>query len=270
MLVIVTSVISGWIFLNWLYQAESFPIKQVELSNQLKNQGRKELQMVAAGAIKGGFFSLDVDSFRSELLFKLPWVETVAVRKIWPDRLLVSITEYQPVGRWASIDKKADGLINKKVDDSIENDWDNMELLSRNGIVFFPRISIKQRETFNKMALLTGPEKSAKNILKMCLKINENLKQLNSRVRQCGMNERRSWLITLDNETLIKLGKGNVMHNLARYNHIFSGQLKKYFEQVEYADLRFSNGFSIKWKAVDNEQNVQGNDVQTNRNKQDI
>jgi len=265
LIVIIACVISGWFFVRWLYQPESFPIRQVELVNQLNNQGRKELKTVAADAIKGGFFSLDVDKFRGELLFRLPWVESVAVRKIWPDRLLVSITEHQVVGRWLSIEKKDYHSAKKGAD--------NIELISRNGVVFYPQLTSRQNNKFNQMAVLTGPEISAKKILKHCFKINESLKQLDSRVQRCGMNERRSWLITLDNGIVIKLGKENMMPNLIEFNHIFSGQLKKYFELIENADLRFSNGFSIKWKNITNEDDTKTNERsadQTNGNRQEI
>ena len=132
-----------------------------------------------------------------------------------------------------------------------------MELLSRDGIVFSPELSEKQRKKFNGLAVLTGPEMSTKNILETCFSINENLKPLKTRVKQCGMNGRRSWLITLKNGIIIKLGKDNVMQNLTQYIDVFSGQLSQYFEKIDYADLRFSNGFSVKWKVETNDRNKQ-------------
>ncbi len=242
--------VSSWFFVDWLYQPDSFPIKQVKLENQLKNQKSKELQVIASKAVNGGFFSLDIDKFRSELLFSLPWVEEVRVRKVWPDKLLVSIKEHQPISRWASIDK---------VQKNPEQSQNDIELLSRNGVIFYPKLTDKQTKKFNRMAVLSGPEMNAKIILETCVKINKSLKKLNSRVQQCGMNGRRSWLITLSNGIVIKLGKENVMQNLHQYIDVFSDQLSKYFDQVDYADLRFSNGFSVKWKVTNDESNMQTN-----------
>ncbi|RKZ97667.1 MAG: hypothetical protein DRQ43_02650 [Gammaproteobacteria bacterium] len=53
-----------------------------------------------------------------------------------------------------------------------------------------------------------------------------------------------------DNEMNIKLGKEKIMHQLERFIEVFSGQLKHYLDSVQSADLRYSNGFSIKWKSV--------------------
>ncbi len=242
--------VSSWFFVDWLYQPDSFPIKQVKLENQLKNQKSNELQVIASKAVNGGFFSLDIDKFRSELLSSLPWVEEVRVRKFWPDKLLVSIKEYQPISRWISIDN---------VQKNPQHSQNDIELLSRNGVIFYPKLTDKQTKKFNRMAVLSGPEMNAKIILETCVKINNSLKKLKSRVQQCGMNGRRSWLITLNNGIVIKLGKENVMQNLHQYIDVFSNQLSKYFDQVDYADLRFSNGFSVKWKVTNDESNMQTN-----------
>jgi cell division protein FtsQ len=244
LIIFILFIVSAWLSVDWLYKPGNFPIKQVKLENKLNNQEAKELQRVASQAVNGGFFSLDISQFRTELLQNLPWLKEVSVRKVWPDSVLVSIKEHQPVGRWISIENRTKG----------ENElYDKIELLSRNGIIFFPELSDKQRTKFNGLAILTGPKLSTNNILETCFKINADLKRLKSRLKKCGMNERRSWLITLDNGLDIKLGKENVMQNLAQYIDVFSVQLAKYFNQVEYADLRFANGFSIKWKVQTNE-----------------
>lgn len=232
--------VSAWFFIDWLYKTENFPIKKVELVNKLENQESAELQTIASRAINGGFFSLDVDKFRAELLAKLPWVEAVTVRKIWPNRLLVAITEHKPVVRWTS---------------STQDETRQFRLLSDKGIIFQPELTSFQLKKFNKTALFFGPEMSEKKVFKTCVQLNENLKKLNdasgsysSTIKQCGMNERRSWLLTLDSGVIIKLGKENIIQSLNQFITVFSTQLKQYYEQLETVDLRFSNGFSVNWK----------------------
>lgn len=243
LLTLIALIVSVWLFIDWLYKTENFPIKKVELVNKLENQESGELQAIASRAINGGFFSLDVDSFRAELLSKLPWVETVTVRKIWPNKLLVAITEHKPVVRWSLPVKE-------------ESEAVSTRLLSDKGVIIQPRLNSFQEERFNKMALFFGPEMSEEKVFEKCLQLNESLKKLidasasyNSTLKQCGMNERRSWLLTLDSGVIIKLGKENIIQSLSQYITVFTTQLKQYYEQVETVDLRFSNGFSVKWKA---------------------
>ena len=235
-LTLVTLVVSAWLFVSWLYKPGNFPIRKVELVNKLENQDSTELQQIAAGALNGGFFSLNVEQFRTELLTKLPWIKSVSVRKIWPNKLLVSIAEHQPVVRWLSVQKGA--LATK-----------GFELLSNEGIVFRPNFTTEQQLDFAKMALLTGPQGSAGNVLKRCYQISESLQELGAGIKQCGMNERRTWMLVLNNGIDVKLGKENIMRQLDQFIRVFSGQLNQYLKSVDYVDLRYSNGFSVKWNS---------------------
>jgi len=253
LLLLLTSfaVIASFMMLfNWLNSPKNFPFKKVELVNSLKNQESSELQQIAAKALNGGFFSLDVDAFRAELLTTLPWVKSVSVRKIWPDKLLVEISEYKPIVRWHSV-----GALIKA-----ENRY---QLLSQDGVIFEPMLTAAQKVKFDKMALFSGPIMAVKKVLEKCLIMNESVKLLGLEIKQCGMNKRRTWALSLKPKSLlatdlnkkntiamnIKLGKENIMQQLERFVQVFSGKLKQYLSSVEYADLRYSNGFSIKWIA---------------------
>ncbi len=225
----------GVFFINWLYTPGSFPITKIELVNHLQNQESRELQKISAQAIKGGFFSLNVEKFRNELLQALPWVKAVSIRKIWPDRLLVSIEEHKPVARWQSVVRNT------------EADNKHYNLLSNEGLVFKPELSTEQKKKFNHLALLQGPDGSSKKIMQACYKMNEHLKRIGFGIRKCGMNARRTWMLELVNGMEIKLGKEKNIQKLDRLIRAFNGQLKAYRDLVAYADLRYSNGFSIKW-----------------------
>ncbi|WP_198266308.1 cell division protein FtsQ/DivIB [sulfur-oxidizing endosymbiont of Gigantopelta aegis] len=240
LLIIVLSslVIVASVFVNWLVKPGNFPFKKVELVNQLANQESRELQEVAAKVLNGGFFSLNVDYFRQDLLAKLPWVKMVSVRKVWPDKLLIEITEYRPVVRWQSVDK-------------------TLHLLSQEGVIFSPRLTMNQKEKFARLALFSGPESSAETVLQQCFTMNNNLKKIALTIKKCGMNKRRAWFLELTSTEVnllddidIQLGKENVMQQLERFVQVFSGKLKRYLSSIERVDLRYANGFSVKWNEV--------------------
>ncbi|MCP3848654.1 MAG: FtsQ-type POTRA domain-containing protein [Gammaproteobacteria bacterium] len=247
MVVISSLLISTVLLFNWLNEPENFPFKKVELVNRLENQESRELQKIAAKALNGGFFSLDVDAFRADLLSQLPWVKSVSVRKVWPNKLLVSITEHKPVVRW-------------KTESAVSKTAKGYQLLSQEGLIIEPELTEQQKLKFNRMALLSGPETSAENVLRRCVEFSKSLEAIGLGVKHCGMNKRRAWQLSLiqgikasshneaDIKIEIKLGKENILQQLKRFIRVFSGKLKHYLNAVEYADLRYSNGFSIKWK----------------------
>lgn len=240
-LTLIGLVVSTWMFISWLNKPGNFPIKKVELINKLENQGSRELQKVAANALNGGFFSLNVELFRTELLTHLPWVKNVSVRKMWPDKLLIEIIEHKPVVRWLSTQKDKNSKAGSK-----------MDLLSNEGVVFTPKLTEEQKKRFSSWALFNGPINSAGMILKYCVQMNEQLKQLDLSLVRCGMNERRSWVINLNNNMTVKLGKEDVMQKLNRFISVFMNQLKQYLDVVDSADLRYANGFTIQWNSENN------------------
>lgn len=236
LLMIFVGLLTGsWLFMSWLTKPGNFPFKKIELVNQLENQKSKELQRMTANVMNGGFFSLNVEQLRADLLAKLPWVKSVSVRKVWPDKLLLKIIEHKSVARWLSVEKNSD--------------LDETQLLSQNGIVFNPVLTDKQERQFAQMTLLMGTNSNAEKVLTNCVQINKKLKQLGLAVKECGMNERRSWKLklSLNNDLDLKLGKEKIIQKLERFINVFSGQLKQYLSSVESVDLRYSNGFSVKW-----------------------
>ncbi|MCW8930038.1 MAG: FtsQ-type POTRA domain-containing protein [Gammaproteobacteria bacterium] len=271
MVIIFSLLVSLVMFVNWLNEPDNFPFKKVELVNRLENQESNELQMVAANALNGGFFSLNVDEFRAELLDKLPWVKSVSVRKVWPNKLLVEIVEFIPVVRWVSAEnyllseKEGINFSEKKTDDFINFKLKNYQLLSQDGTIFEPKLTESQKLKFGKMALLSGPKISAKQVLERCVGISKDIKKLDLGIKHCGMNKRRTWKLSLiqngDVYFDMKLGKEDVIQKLERFIKIFSGKLKQYLGSIESADLRYSNGFSIKWNTQHQSQNGLQKDV---------
>jgi cell division protein FtsQ len=74
----------GWLGLQAL-DPEQWPIRAVRIE----------------GEATTGLLLVDVDAVR-HALEELPWIERAYVRRLWPDRLLLTVVEQQPVARWWS------------------------------------------------------------------------------------------------------------------------------------------------------------------------
>ena len=89
-----------------LSQPGSLPLRVIEIKGELQHLDRTEIQEVVEQTIDGGFFTCDMNALRAAVV-SLPWVEDVSVRRHWPDRLSMSVTEQVPLARWSD-----DALIN--------------------------------------------------------------------------------------------------------------------------------------------------------------
>ncbi len=76
----------------------AFPFQQITV-NGANHTATQSAARTLSGKLAGGFFSMDLKTVHSQ--FKhLPWVRDAQLRRIWPGRLVVELTEHQPAAAW--------------------------------------------------------------------------------------------------------------------------------------------------------------------------
>jgi cell division protein FtsQ len=90
-------VLGGGLF--WLAQRPWFAIKRIEVHGELYHVTESAIAAALRGKLKGNFFSLPLDEAR-RVFESVPWVASASIRRSWPDRLVVSLTEHRPLGQW--------------------------------------------------------------------------------------------------------------------------------------------------------------------------
>ena len=88
--------------LYWLLMPQRFPVSQVELTGELKNTTRAQIEAVLPRA-SGNFFAVALGGVRASVE-RLPWVRRVSVRRVWPDRLQIFVEEHVALARWGTGD----------------------------------------------------------------------------------------------------------------------------------------------------------------------
>lgn len=84
-----------------LFNPNYFQIKQLTLTGDAAHVDREVLHKTVKQLIDGNYFSLDSKNIILALQ-KIPWVETVRLRRQWPGTLLIHIQEYQPLALWGN------------------------------------------------------------------------------------------------------------------------------------------------------------------------
>ena len=83
----------------WSARLPWFPLRDVVVSNELREVRRAEVERSLAGRLRGNFFSINLDNVRKSLE-EIPWVRRAEVRRQWPSSLLVNVEEHVPVAFW--------------------------------------------------------------------------------------------------------------------------------------------------------------------------
>lgn len=165
-----------------------------------------------------GYFGQDIQEVKKRFL-DIPWVKNVVVRKIYPNRLGITISEHQPAAHWN------DGFY-----------------LSEQGTVFaLP----KDRFAGEGLPVLYGPDSEGKIVLEAWKKIKQDLTLRNLNLSSVAMDSRGAWTITLDNGVKLILGRGDWLPKIDRFVSVFPNIEVPDGERLSYVDLRYEHGVSV-------------------------
>ena len=93
---LLVSLLLGFVYLAKTDQV--LPIRSIQLTGTFENLNQREVESTLQRYIGQGFFSLDIHQLQQTLKAK-SWTDSVSVRRIWPDKLRVTITEKKPIAR---------------------------------------------------------------------------------------------------------------------------------------------------------------------------
>ncbi|MGB7500827.1 MAG: cell division protein FtsQ/DivIB [Azonexus sp.] len=211
--------------LVWLVRVPSLPVRQVVFAQELQHTRRAEIEQSLPGALKGNFFSLNLETVRGELE-KLPWVRKVELRRTWPARLEVKVEEHRPAARWGE---------------------GRGELVNTFGEVFAATAPDEELDT---LPLLYGPQGTAPEVLKRYGEFVGNFKVLGQKPVQVTLSPRLAWQLKLDNGMLVEMGreqqKSPVGVRLQRFIEAYPELVAKRAARPAVVDLRYPNGFAMR------------------------
>jgi len=221
MAVLVTTVIVAGSL--WMMKPATLPIKQVHIEGEFLRLDTNRMQELVSDKVRGGFFNINVAAIRNTLM-ALPWVKEVSVHRIWPDGLRVVVNEQTAVVKWNET-----GLLNDQ------------------GHYFAP-----EKDSFpNGLPMLEGPEDSQELLLKR-LKLLKQFYGLS--VVRLRLNERRAWQFQLDSGLSVVLGRKDFESRIDRFVHVVIKNMGEKLSQAREIDMRYTNGFAVRWKqrAIEN------------------
>jgi cell division protein FtsQ len=222
-LTLVCSAIGLTLMLNWMQDAGQWPVRTVRVEGQLLNLDREALQQEVMPLAVSGFFNLDV-SLIQQRVERMPWVSQVSVRRVWPDQLTVRVLEQKPVARWGE-----QGFLNAKAQ------------------LFEP----EQTVDLPGLPQLQGPQGYEERVLSMYQRLLGMLQPLQLGIDNLRLDARRTWQVRLSNGLTIEVGRTDPVDRVARFVRVYPAILATGNGQVVAVDLRYSNGFTVRWQQTD-------------------
>ncbi len=200
--------------LGWVAQRPMFQIQRAVVSGDLQQVDR-DLVMKRAHALRGNFFTVDLNAAAAELR-TIPWVRSVNLRRLWPNGLEVQVEEQHPLAYWG--------------DDQLVNIWGEVFVADYAGAL--PRVD--------------GPSESGQEIAREMQQFNRELEPIGRRVEALDLSERRAWTLRLDNGLTLSLGRDNIHERLTRFVGVYPIVFKEDSPHHALVDLRYPSGFALR------------------------
>ena len=196
-----------------------FPLRELQLRGELAHTTGAEVEQAVRGRIEGNFFAVDLAQPRAALE-QLPWVRRVQVRRVWPDRLEVTLEEHVALARWGDT-----GLVNVQGE----------------------RFAGKSDAA---LPLLAGPAGSEAEVARRYQRFAKLLAPLGAPLEALILSPRRAWQARLGGGLVIELGRDapndSVDGRLERFVAVHPQTLARMQRKHQLVDLRYPNGFALR------------------------
>lgn len=222
-LVVAVVALTSWAFAEGIVAPPEpdFPIRTLKVEATFKEVSAQEVAAVVVPLVARGFFETDVGAIKQGLN-ALPWVQSVSVRRVWPDALHVTVIEQEAVAQWADV-----GLLNP------------------DGELFTPAAT----ERSAGLPRLEGPPRTSQLVMARYRQLSARLDPLGLGIERLSMDPRRAWELTLDNGVTLILGRKDTERQVQRFVRHWPGVIAARAAEIAEVDLRYPSGFAVKWHA---------------------
>ncbi len=199
--------------------SERWPIRWLEVNGSFQRISAEQLRSSLAPLVSASFFTVDLQKLQEAALRK-PWVAVAQVQKKWPDTVVVTVEEFQPLAHW-----NHDGLVS-----------------TRRSVFQAPDAAGIQG-----LPWLNGPESRLDEVLEKWEQFNSQLAQAGLEIETLELHERGSWAMQVSNGTQLQLGRDKPVERLQRLMDSWRGLMAERELPPARIDLRYTNGFAVRW-----------------------
>jgi cell division protein FtsQ len=192
-----------------------FALRHVQILGDTRHVTRAQVEDIVKLGLTGTFFTVNLPRLRGAFE-KLPWVREVKLRRHWPDRLEVRITEQVALARWGSA-----------------------ALVNTQGEIF-------QAAYDGVLPLFVGPPGTSKEIAIQYEFFRRNLAAIHAKPVVVQLSARRAWQVKLENGPTLQLGRDDVEARLSRFIAVHDRAVSALARRIDYVDLRYPNGFAVR------------------------
>ncbi|MES2563549.1 MAG: FtsQ-type POTRA domain-containing protein [Pseudomonadota bacterium] len=192
-----------------------FALREIRITGDTRHITHAQVEAIVKNELRGTFFTLNLAQLRGAFE-KLPWVREVNLRKRWPSRIDIAVTEHVPLARWGEA-----------------------ALVNTHGEVF-------EASFDGRLPVFLGPAGTSKEIAIQYDFFRRNFAAIDAAPVMVRLTPRRAWQVRLEGGPTIELGREDIEARLGRYLRVHERTVGELKRRIEYVDLRYANGFAVR------------------------
>jgi cell division protein FtsQ len=199
------------------------PIDAVTVAGRFARVSPSDVERAVKQKVRSvGLVSVDLNRVRDSIE-AIPWVDKVTVQRAWPHGLAVVVVEQIAAARW-----RDNGLLNTR------------------GELFVA----DARHVPLELAQLSGPDGSENQVAQRYLAAQGRIAEAGMRITALRLDARGAWEFELANGVTVRLGRKQVDERFERFMTTAVKVVSQRATDIEYVDMRYTNGFAIGWKGA--------------------
>jgi cell division protein FtsQ len=224
--------LSVTVLVHWVAAHPVWTLSGVTVTGDVTHNNAMTLRANVAPKLKGTFLTLNLQDAQ-RAFESVPWVRSAVVKREFPNRLHVVLSEYQPVALWG-----AEG---------------GSSLVDIHGTVFEANVGEVDQD---RLPRLLGPDTQAVLVLSAYRALQPLFAQGQASIETLELTGRGSWRVQLETGARIELGRGSVPEIealAARFIRTLPQVTARYGRRLaalESADLRHQAGYAIRLQGV--------------------
>jgi cell division protein FtsQ len=225
----------AWQAVKWATRSPLFTVRAIQLDAALDKASLAGVRVSALPRLEGNFFAIDLDGARAAFE-QVPWVRRAVVRRVWPDRLAVTLEEHEAAAIWQG-------------DGTPRND----RLLNTHGEVF----AASRRDLASlDLPTLAGADEQSAQVLAMWQRVSAALAPIEQKVDLLRLSSRGSWHAQLAGGGKLELGRGSDDEVLARVERLartlaaVNARFGSAPRALVAADLRHPDGYALRLSGI--------------------
>lgn len=212
---------------GWLVQRPWFELRVIEMraadADGLRHVNANAVRAAAVGRLSGNFFTMRLEEAR-RVFESVPWVAAVSLRRAWPDRLVVTLTEHRAIAV-----------------------WDDGRLLAAGGQLFVANVA--EAEASGPLPQVEAPSRLSAEVARRLPQFAAWATPLELAVEAVEVSDRSSWTLRTESGLVIELGRddppGRLDDRLAMIAGHYPTMTAHAGTELLRIDARYPQGFAV-------------------------